>query len=389
MAKIAIPTETVDGETRVALIPNLVSTLTRDKHEVLVQKGAGAGTSFSDEDYTRAGANIVNEAKSLYQQAEVVLKVQPPNSLEAETMRERSTYIGFLAPLSYPKIIDVYVKRRITSFSMEYIPRITRAQGMDALSSMATVAGYKAVLLATEKIGKMFPLMMTAAGTVPPATVLILGAGVAGLQAIATAKRLGARVEAFDPRIAVKEQVKSLGATFVEMEMPEDAETKGGYAKELSPDFIKKEMEAIAARLPKVNVVITTAQVFGKRAPVLITADMVKLLRPGSVIVDLAAEQGGNCQLTEAGKTIEENGVSIIGPINLAATIPIDASLMYSKNVISLFRHLYPKSDPDKPGQVVIPDFDDEITKGACITRDGEIVNEAIKKALQQGVKKQ
>jgi NAD(P) transhydrogenase subunit alpha len=389
MAKIAIPKETVDGETRVALIPNLVSTLTRDKHEVLVQKGAGAAASFVDEEYTKAGANVVNDSKSFYQQAEIVLKVQPPNTHEAELMQERSTYIGFLAPLSYPHIIDLYVKRRITSFSMEYIPRITRAQGMDALSSMATVAGYKAVLLATEKLGKMFPLMMTAAGTVPPATVLILGAGVAGLQAIATAKRLGARVEAFDPRVAVKEQVKSLGATFVEMEMPEDTETAGGYAKELSPEFIKKEMEAIGSRLPKVNVVITTAQVFGKRAPILITAHMVKLLRPGSVIVDVAAEQGGNCELTEAGKTIEENGVSIIGAVNLPATIPVDASLMYSKNIVNLFRHLYPKSDPDKPGQTAIPDFDDEIAKGACITRNGEIVNEKVKNSLRQGVKEQ
>ena len=211
-------------------------------------------------------------------------------------------YIGFLAPLANPDVVTTLAGRGVTAFSMEYIPRITRAQGMDALSSMATVAGYKAVLLATERLGKMFPLLMTAAGTVPPATVLILGAGVAGLQAIATAKRLGAKVEAFDPRPAVKEQVKSLGAAFIEMEMPADAETAGGYAKELSSEFIKKEWDAISTRLPKVDVVVTTAQVFGKRAPILITADMVKLLRPGSVIVDLAADQGGNCELTEAGK---------------------------------------------------------------------------------------
>ena len=293
-------------------------------------------------------------------------------------LKEGATYLGFLAPLANGEAIDVFCRRRITGFSMEYIPRITRAQSMDALSSMATVAGYKAVLLATENIGKMFPLMMTAAGTIPPATVLVLGAGVAGLQAIATAKRLGAKVEAFDPRPAVKDQVKSLGATFVEMEMPKDAETEGGYAKELSPEFIKKEMEAIGGRLSKVDVVISTAQVFGKRAPILITADMVKLLKPGSVIIDLAAEQGGNCELTEAGKTKKFNGVSIVGAVNLPATLPADASLMYSKNVINLFNLLYPTAD-------ATPDFNDEIVKGACITWNGEIANESVRAAFRQG----
>jgi len=261
---------------------------------------------------------------------------------------------------------------------MEYIPRITRAQSMDALSSMATVAGYKAVLLATEKLGKMFPMLMTAAGTVPAATVLILGAGVAGLQAIATAKRLGARVEAFDVRAAVKEQVKSLGATFIEIEGTEDMETKGGYAKEQSAEFIKKQQAALTARLAKVNAVITTAQVFGKRAPILLTAEMVKAMRPGSVIVDLAAEQGGNCELTEAGKVVEKNGVTIMGAVNLPALLPIDASMMYSKNVINLFKLLYPKPD-------AAPDFNDEVVKGACITRNGEIVNENVRAAFQGG----
>lgn len=292
-------------------------------------------------------------------------------------LKDGSSYLGFLAPLSNKDTIDLFCKKRITSFSLEYIPRITRAQSMDALSSMATVAGYKAVLLATERLGKMFPMMMTAAGTVPPAVVLILGAGVAGLQAIATAKRLGAKVEAFDPRPAVKDQVKSLGATFIEMELPKDAETAGGYAKELSPEFIKKEWEAIGARLPKVDVVITTAQVFGKKAPTLITADMVSLMKPGAVIVDLAAEQGGNCELTEAGKTVEKNGVIIIGAVNLPAAIPSDASLMYSKNVLNLFKLLYPKADS-------VPDFNDEIIKGACITRNGEVVNESVRGALQR-----
>ncbi|MEK9135705.1 MAG: Re/Si-specific NAD(P)(+) transhydrogenase subunit alpha [Bacteroidota bacterium] len=376
--KIGIPKETVQGETRVALVPGNISALTRDKHEVFVESGAGLGASISDEAFGNAGATNIGGATKVYDQVDVVFKVQPPTPQEAGMMKEGSVYIGFLAPLSRAATLDVFCKRRITGFSMEYVPRITRAQSMDALWAMARVAGYKAVLLATEKLGKMFPLLMTAAGTVPPAIVLILGAGVAGLQAIATAKRLGAKVEAFDPRPAVIDQVKSLGATFIEMEMPKDAETAGGYAKELSPEFIKKEWETISARLPKVDVVITTAQVFGKRAPTLITADMVNLLRPGAVIVDLAAEQGGNCELTEAGKTVERHSVTIMGPINLAAALPTDASLMYSKTIVNLFKLLYPKAD-------ALPDFNDEIVKGACITRDGQIVNESVRSAIRRG----
>lgn len=379
--KIAVPKETVGGETRVALIPKMVATLIRDGHEVFIQEGAGLAASFGDDQYAGAGAKISSDASSLYEGADILVKVQRPNLQEVGMMREGSTYVGFLAPLDFPEVVEKMAKRRITSFSMEYVPRISRAQSMDALSSMATVAGYKAVLLSTERLGKMFPLMMTAAGTVPPATVLILGAGVAGLQAIATAKRLGAKVEAFDPRPAVKEQVQSLGAAFVEMEIPEDAETAGGYAKELSPEFIKKEMEAIAARLPKVDVVITTAQVFGKRAPTLITEEMIRLMKAGSIIVDLAAEQGGNCELTEPGKTVEKHGVSIIGALNLPASIPVDASLLYSNNVVNLLRHLYPKGETP----TLVPDFSDEIAKGACITRDGEVVNEMVKTALSQG----
>ncbi len=376
--KIGIPKESAQGETRVGLVPAMVSPLTRDKHEVLIERGAGVSASFPDDQYQKAGAKIVDKASVLFGESDLIVKVQPPTVDEARMCREGVTYIGFLAPLSNRETVKVLAGRKVTAFSMEYIPRITRAQSMDALSSMATVAGYKSVLLATEKLGKMFPLLMTAAGTVPPATVLILGAGVAGLQAIATAKRLGAKVEAFDPRPAVREQVKSLGATFVEMELPEDAETAGGYAKELSPEFIKKEMEAIGSRLPKVNVVISTAQVFGKRAPILITKEMVGMLPRGAVVIDLAAEQGGNCELTEAGKTIESNGVTIVGAVNLPATVPVDASAMYSRNVLNLFKLLYPKAD-------AIPDFNDEVVKGACITRNGEIVNEQVKQAFQKG----
>ena len=371
--KIGIPKETLPGETRVTMYPALVSAYAKDQHEVLIESGAGLGSSFADEMYSAAGARIVPDQKQLYGESDIVFKVQPPRAIEAQMFREGSSYIGFLSAFTNLETVRILMERNVTSYAMELIPRITRAQSMDALSSMANVAGYKSVLLAADLIHKMFPLMMTAAGTITPATVLILGAGVAGLQAIATAKRLGAKVEAFDPRPAVKEQVKSLGASFVEMELPKDAETAGGYAKELSPEFIQKEMEAIGGRLPKVDVVICTAQVFGKRAPLLITGDMVKLLRPGSIIVDLAAEQGGNCELTEAGKTVELNGVRIIGAVNLPATMPIDSSQLYSRNIQNLFKHLYPRPDSQ-------PDVNDEIVRGCCVTRDKQIVNEAIRK---------
>lgn len=373
--KIGIPKETIPGETRVGIIPGLIASYKRDNHEILIERGAGVAASYSDKAFEAAGAQIV-DVKKLYESADLIVKVQPPTKEEAMMIREGTTYIGYLAPQANPDVVKTFVARLITGFSIEFVPRITRAQSMDALSSMATIAGYKAVLIAADKIGKMFPLLMTAAGTITPATVLILGAGVAGLQAIATAKRLGAKVEAFDPRPAVKEQVKSLGATFVEMEMPEDAETAGGYAKEMSPEFIKKEMEAISARLPKVDVIISTAQVFGKKAPILITEEMVKILRPGSVIVDLAAEQGGNCELTEAHKTVEKHGVTIIGAVNLPASIPVDASQMYARNVNNLFKNIYPKPD-------TAIDFEDEVNKGACITRNGEIVNEMIKNGVK------
>lgn len=382
---IGVPRETLKGETRVALVPSLLAPLIRDGHEILVEPEAGLAASHPDDAYVKAGARLARDAKEVFTAADIIFKVRPPSKAEAESFRTGGMYIGFLAPHGFfaPRTgrdaIAAFVKRKVTSFSMEYIPRITRAQSMDALSSMATVAGYKAVLLATERLGKMFPLLMTAAGTVPPATVLVLGAGVAGLQAIATAKRLGAKVEAFDPRPAVKEQVKSLGAAFIEMELPkEDVETAGGYAKEQSEEFIKKEMEAIAARLPKVDVVISTAQVFGKQAPILISEEMVKMMKRGSVIVDLAAEQGGNCALTEAGKTIEKHGVTIIGAVDVPALVPVDASLMYAKNVVNLFKLLYPKKD-------ATPDFEDEIVKGACITRDGRIVHESVKTVIEGG----
>ncbi len=380
--KIGIPKESTPDETRVALIPSLVHSLTQKGHEVLVESGAGAKSSFSDEEYEKAGSTIVKNTVELYGKADVIMKVLPPGKHhevgkhEVDLVKEGGVFMGFLAPTTNKEAIHKFLERRITSFAMEFIPRITRAQSMDALSSMATVAGYKAALLAANNIPKFFPLLMTAAGTIPPATVLILGAGVAGLQAIATAKRLGAKVEAFDPRPAVKEQVESLGAQFIEMELPEDVETAEGYAKEQPEEFLRKEREAIAARLPRVDAVITTAQVFGKRAPLLITEDMVKLLRPGSVIIDLAAEQGGNCQLTEPNKTVEKHGVKILGAVKLAAALPVHASQMYAKNITNFFLHIF--ADPEKA-----PNFDDEITKSSCVTYNGEIMNELVKQTLQ------
>lgn len=379
--KIGIPREVYAGETRVAVIPGMVTILTKENHEILIETGAGRAASFSDEAYEKAGATIIKDVKELYGSSHLLLKVQPPQKHpkvkkhEVDLLTEGATIIGFLAPPDNKDAIEKMCDRKITSFAMEYIPRITRAQGMDALSSMATIAGYKAVLIAANHLGKMFPLLMTAAGTIAPATVLVLGAGVAGLQAIATAKRLGAKVEAFDPRPVVKEQVQSLGATFVPMELPENVETAGGYARELPEEFLKKEQEVIATRLARVDVVITTAQVFGKQAPLLITEEMLQLMRPGAVIVDLATEQGGNCALVEPGKMVEKNNVLIFGAINLPATVPVDASQMYAKNITNLVRHLFQTKDGSF-------DFDDEITKGACITHNGAVVNDMVKNLI-------
>jgi NAD(P) transhydrogenase subunit alpha len=381
--QIGIPAEIREGETRVALIPAEVKKMIKKNHQVYIETGAGKRASFSDEDFTAVGAEIVKNAEELFGQSEVILKVQPPalnktvQVHEKELLKKGSVYVGFLSLFNDHSIIKDFEKKAVTSFAMEFIPRITRAQSMDALSSMATLSGYKAVLMAAHILPKIFPLMMTAAGTVPPAAVLILGAGVAGLQAIATAKRLGAKVEAFDPRPVVKEQVLSLGAQFVEMETGEDAETAGGYAGMQSEEFLRMEQETIASRLPKTDVVITTAQIFGRQSPILITEEMVKKMKPGSVIVDIAAEQGGNCELTKAGESIEKYGVNIIGPINLPATLAVHASMMYSKNIASLFYHLYQAGDKQL-------DFEDEITRGACITRNGEFVNEWLKKKITE-----
>ena len=376
--KIGVPRETKEGETRVSLVPSMVPELMKFGCNVCVETNAGLAASYADEEYSKAGARILPDSRVLYAEADLVLKIQPPSESEATLLGDGSTLIGLLWAVSNKDLVKKLSEKKMTVFSMELVPRISRAQSMDALSSMSTVAGYKAVLLATERFGKFFPLLMTAAGTLQAANVLVIGAGVAGLQAIGTARRLGARVEAFDTRPAVKEQVQSLGARFVEMEMPKDAETKGGYAKEMSDEFIKKEMEAIGGRLPKTDVVVTTAQVFGKKAPLLITEDMVKLMPPGSVIVDIAAEQGGNCALTQAGKTVEKYGVAIMGPVNLPAMMPVHASQMFARNMVTLVKNIYKAEDRQ-------PDFGDEITKGCCVINKGEIVNEMVKKALGGG----
>lgn len=373
--KIGIPKEISEGETRVALSPAHIKELIKKNHQILVETNAGENSAFSDEDYKKEGASIIDDAKELYSSSEMILKVQPPNTSEIENLKENSIYVGFLSLFKNSSILDTFKQKNITSFAMEFVPRITRAQSMDALSSMATVAGYKAVLMAADHLPKLFPLLMTAAGTVPPASVLVLGAGVAGLQAIATAKRLGAKVDAFDPRPAVKEQVMSLGARFVEMEQEENVETAGGYAKEQSKDFLQREQDAIGGRLPKTDVVITTAQIFGKASPILITEEMVKLMKPGSVIVDIAAEQGGNCELTKTDETVIKHGVTIFGAANLPAEMPVTASQLYSKNVTNLVSLLL-------QGET-FPDFEDEVVKGTCITHNGEVVNTFLKERLQ------
>jgi NAD(P) transhydrogenase subunit alpha len=334
--------------------------------------------------YEEAGATLVPEAGELYGQADVVLKLRSPrqddgrqeDGGELEQLKPGAAILSFLAPLQNPQNVRALVRRRLTGFAMELVPRISRAQSMDALSSLATVSGYRAVLLGASLLGKFFPLLMTAAGTIRPSTVLVLGAGVAGLQAIATARRLGAKVEAFDTRPAVKEQVESLGARFVDMELPQDAETRYGYAKEASEEFLRKEREAIAARLPKVDLLITTALVYGRRAPLIVTEEMVRLMAPGSVVVDIAAEAGGNCALTCPGQTVEVGGVSVHGAVELPSQLPQHTSQMYSSNVLNAFHNLFAGEDDGV-------DLSDEINRNALVSFRGELVSEAVKQSLQ------
>jgi NAD(P) transhydrogenase subunit alpha len=359
--RIGVPKEITPGERRVALVPEVVSKLTGAGFEVLVEKDAGAGASFPDAAFAEAGASLV---ESVYGQAEGVVKVQRPTAEEAARLRQGDILIGFLQPLTDHEGVERLASAGVVAFAMESIPRITRAQPMDALSSQATVSGYKGALLAAERLPKFFPMLTTAAGTVPPAKVLVLGAGVAGLQAIATARRLGAVVSGFDVRPVVKEQVESLGATFLDLGIRGE-ETEGGYAAELTPEQQAQQQAELEKRLPDFDVVITTAAIPGRPAPKLIPAAAVRAMRPGSVIVDLAAETGGNCELTTPGEETVESGVSIVGFTNLPSTMPAHASQLYARNVAALLTHLAPD------GTLAL-DFSDEITAGACVTRKEE-----------------
>jgi len=370
--KIAVPKEITPGEHRVALTPEAVAGLVKSKLDVLVETGAGEGAFHHDEAFAKAGAQIVPDAAGLYSQADIVTKVQKPTLEEVEQLREGTVLVSLLQALSSPELIQRLATRRITSFGMEGIPRISRAQKMDALSSQANIAGYKAVLIAAESLAKFFPMMMTAAGTVFAARVLVIGAGVAGLQALATARRLGAQVWGYDVRPVVKEQVESLGAKFLEFDLGvTDAEDKGGYAKALSADASRRQQELLNERSKDFDVIITTALVPGRPAPRLITKETVAGMRAGSVIVDLAAEAGGNCELTEPDQVVVKHGVTIYGPTNLPSTMPVHASQLYARNVTELLRELV------KDGALALQ-FDDEVVKGACVTHGGTIVNEAV-----------
>jgi NAD(P) transhydrogenase subunit alpha len=367
---VGVPKETAPGERRVALVPDLVSQLQKAGLQVVVQRDAGAAAGYLDSAYSQKGARIEADALG---SADAVLKVQPPSVEEIARIKEGAALVGFLTPYSNSAAIKALARRKITAFAMELMPRITRAQPMDALSAMSTVAGYKAVLLAANRLPRFFPLLMTAAGTMTPARVFIIGAGVAGLQGIGTAKRLGAVVEAYDTRPVVKEQVESLGAKFAEVSLEtKDAQDKAGYAKGQSEEFYKQQQQLMFRYVTGADVVVTTALVPGQRAPVLITEEMVKGMRPGSVIVDLAAEQGGNCALTEPDQEVVKHDVAIIAPVNLPSTMPYHASQMYARTVCNYVTHLV------KSGAIQL-DLNDELTRGPLVTHQGEIVHEVAK----------
>jgi NAD(P) transhydrogenase subunit alpha len=374
---IGVPKETYPGERRVALVPAVLAALTKAKATVLIERGAGDLAGLRDADYEAKGAKIVGR-RELFSEARMIVQVRSfgANATaglpDLDLVGKDHVTIGFSDPLSHPERAKRFAETGGVSISMELIPRITRAQSMDALSSMATVAGYKAVLLAAYRSAKLFPMLMTAAGTLTPAKVFVIGAGVAGLQACATAKRLGAVVSAYDVRPAVRDQVMSVGAKFVELPVTSgDAEDKGGYAKALGEEFYQKQRELMSKVVAESDVVITTAAVPGKKSPVLVTADMVARMAPGSVIVDIAAERGGNCELTKGDEEVVSGGVTILGPTNLPSTAPFHASQMYAKNVVTLIQHLV------KDGNLTL-DLADEITKGVVVTKDGQVVHPQI-----------
>ncbi|MGH2915901.1 MAG: Re/Si-specific NAD(P)(+) transhydrogenase subunit alpha [Solirubrobacteraceae bacterium] len=377
--RIGVPKETAEGERRVALVPEVVAKLTTGdgaRPEVLVQRGAGQGALIPDDAFEQAGAQMVDDAHAALA-ADVVVKVAPPSAEEIGALRSDAVLIGFLAPLTNGAGTRAIAKAGATGIAMEAVPRISRAQSMDALSSQANISGYRAALIGAQELGRFYPMLMTAAGTIRPATVLVLGAGVAGLQAIATARRLGAVVQGFDVRAAVKEQVESLGAHFLEFDLGGDLEGVGGYAKELTAEQQARQQELMAEAIGKVDVVITTALVPGRRAPVLVTEEAVKKMKPGSVIVDLAGEAGGNCELSAPGESIVRHGVKVLAPLNVPSTLAEHASQLYARNIQALLALMISDS-----GELAL-DFEDEVIAGACITRDGEIVHAGARAAAE------
>ncbi len=374
---MAVPKEEAPGERRVALVPEVVAKLVKQGHNVAVESDAGKGAHYLDEAYEKAGANVVDERSGLLGSAGVILKVQPPTEDEIAAMPEGSVLIGFMYPHRYPERVAAMRDKKLTVFAMELVPRITRAQAMDALSSQATVAGYKAALIAADTIDRFLPMLTTAAGTIRPANVLIFGAGVAGLQAIATAKRLGAVVTAYDVRRAAGEQVRSLGAKFLELEI--DAETEGGYARELTEEEKKQEREMVEQAIVAADIVITTANIPGRRAPLIVTKEMVAKMKPGSVIVDLAAESGGNCEVTKPGETVQQNDVRVVGPLNLPSALAVHASEMYAKNLQNFLDLII-----DDEGALKL-DWEDEILAGSVLVHDGEIKHGPTRELVEGG----
>ena len=375
--RVAVPKETAPRERRVAVTPEIAGRLVKQGYTVRVEAGAGEGAYFPDAAYEAAGAEVVPDKAALYPEAELILKVQPPAEDEVDLMQKGAVVVGFLQPHRYPERVKKMAEKGVNAFALELIPRITRAQAMDVLSSQATAVGYKAALIGADLLPKFFPMLTYAAGTIRPAKVLVLGAGVAGLQAIATARRLGAVVEAYDVRRAAGEQVRSLGAKFLELDI--DAEAEGGYARELTPEEKEKEKQMVADAVARADVIITTAQIPGKRAPILITKEMVGRMKPGAVIVDVAAESGGNCELTQPGEKVEHNGVTIYGPINLPSELAVHASEMYAKNLYNFISLL------TQDGETLAPDWSDEILAKSVLIWDGEVKHAPTKQLLEGG----
>lgn len=373
---IGVPKETKERERRVALTPEVTAQLVKAGFAVTLEKGAGLNSYFTDEAYQGAGATLSDNASEIYSKSDIVLKVNAPLPNEIGQMKKSAVLISFMWAATNPALVEACASAGISAFSMDAVPRISRAQKMDALSSQANLAGYKSVIMGANALGKIFPLLMTAAGTLKPSRIVIMGAGVAGLQAIATGKRLGAIVEVSDIRPETKEQVESLGGKFIEVKGDDSIKVEGGYVKGVSEEFLKKQQALIAKHVSEADLVITTALIPGKKAPVLVTADMVKSMKLGSVIVDMAVEQGGNCELSELNQTVVKDGVTIIGESNIPSLLPLNASDLYAKNIQTLLLHLATK-DSFKW------EMEEEITKGSLITHNGEIVHQAVAKALK------